>query len=297
MVVDTRGKPLNSATFATDFMALQFVLGRPLPLRRIFALDEHYGVVGATDPGFATESIVPGNARPPVPDERDHYADFGQTAPKNSWVPEFFERLVSKLQEEGEDSRLATTMSAYLDSLTGNVHVNYLLAQIALEPFCAKIVKSKSGVLVTNRREWSTFVDRNEKEIRSLALDEEAGQKLVNKVGAAFHAPSTDRVDAALDHFSLRVPDQVRKEIRGRNRAAHEYIMARESTANFQVLADRTGTIQTLLVAVIAKHIDYDGPILGWEWVHGRRKIPEWWLWTKRPESRRSYRALIRQKL
>jgi hypothetical protein len=114
----------------------------------------------------------------------------------------------------------------------------------------------------------------------------------VNKVINAQQAPSTDRVLTALKHFGLTVPKVALDEVGRRNVVAHRYLMAVESTADWQELADRVAIVQTLLVAVLAKRVGFEGPIVGWEWAHGRLKIPDWWPWKRLDEARRHYLVL-----
>lgn len=43
------------------------------------------------------------------------------------------------------------------------------------------------------------------------------------------------------------------------------------------------------MVALIAKHVGFRGPIIGWAWIRGPHKIPEWWPWEPLPEARQRY--------
>lgn len=290
LVVDTRGRPLDQSLLGTDFVALEFALGRPLRLDHLVAFNEQHEVVGAAGLEFGSWSGRGSSGRCPVAVAMDLYANYGEVASEHLWVPLLFAVLARRLSEEGPDSQLLNAVAAYLDSIAaGNIHVSYLLVQIALEALSTDIVRPKTGVLVADPKKWVAFVRKHEAEIRSLAIEKGAAQKLVNKVLSAQQAPSTDRVLAALRHFDLEVPPAVLAEVARRNSSAHQFVMAKESTADVQELADRLALVQTLLVAIVAKHIGFKGPIIGWEWVRGRHKIPEWWSWEKLDDARRRF--------
>jgi hypothetical protein len=292
LVVDTGGRRLDHEVLGTDILALEFVMGRPLHLNYLTALGPDEAVVGAAGLGFARSRPRHCNRRCPVAGERELYFIADETIAEHLWVPVLFELVAKRLQAEGQDSPLLTAIAAYLDSLTGHIHANYLLAQVALEAFCAGVVEATSGVLVKNPKAWVGFVEQKRTDFLAHAIDEEAGRKLVNKVINAQNAPSTDRVATALTHFGLTVPQQALREVARRNTAAHRYVMAQESTADPEELADRVAIVQTLLVAVIAKYIGFSGPIVGWEWAHGRRTIPAWWPWERLSQARRRYMVL-----
>lgn len=290
LVVDTGGRKLEHDLLGTDFSAMEFALGRPLRLDHLIALDDRQEMVGASGLGFGGWTTRNRIGRCPVATSKDLYAHCRKTDADHLWVPLLFSRVAAKLNAEGTDSPLLTAVAAYVDSIAaGNIHVSYLLVQIALEALCAEIVRPTSGVLVSDVKKWLGFVKEHEAEIRSFATSADAADKLVKKVNSAQQAPSTDRVAAALRHFDLHVSKEEANEVARRSSAAHRYVMAAESTADSQDLADRLATVQTLLVAIIAKYVGYTGPIIGWEWIRGRHKIPDWWPWERSPEAGKRY--------
>lgn len=293
LVVDTRGAPLDQATLGTEFMAMEFALGRPLRLGRLIAVDASLRPVGATGLDFGGWSGREKAGRCPVATEMDLHANLDKGISERHWIPVLFSRVAGQLDQGGPDSPLLIAVAAYIDSIgAGNIHVSYLLVQVALEALCSSLVTPTTHVLVKEPKKWLEFVQQQEEAISALAADVEAGIKLMNKVRSAQHAPTTGRVALALNHLGLDVPHAALTEIPERNRSAHYLVMAKESTADVQDLADRLATVQTLLVAVIAKCVEFRGPIVGWEWIRRRRKIPTWWPWEMTDEARKMYLAV-----
>jgi hypothetical protein len=293
LVVDTHGEVLDQEKLSTDFMAMEFALGRPLRLDHLAAVEDAQVVVGAAGLGLGPPIEKARGGRCPVAASMDLYANYDQLDAEHLYVPVIFSLVDQALRSEGPDGTLLTAVAAYLDAVTAaNIHVSYLLTQVALEALGSAMVQATSGVLVAEPVAWLKFVASHKAEIRAFARNDEAAGKLVAKVENAQQAPSTDRVAAALRHCGLDLPKPALEEIRLRNPSAHNYVMAKESTADAQNLADRLATVQTLLVALIAKHVGFRGPIVGWEWIRGRHKIPDWWPWEPLPEAKQRYLVL-----
>ncbi|NUP12091.1 MAG: hypothetical protein HOW73_39095 [Polyangiaceae bacterium] len=292
IVVDTGGRELDHSALAIDFAALEFALGQSLELTHLTAFADDGSIVGAAGLGFDGLGRSNAGRRPPAADRRDLNALSEESIAEYRWVPVLFERVAERLRRDGEDSPLSIPIAAYLDSLSGRIHASYLMSQVALEAFASALVESQGSLLVKDSKAWLRFVDERRHELVEHAIDEQAARRLVNKVKNAQQAPSTDRVHDALRHLELDVPKEALTEVERRNAVAHRYVMAKESTADVQALADRLAIVQTLLVALVAKYVGYDGPIVGWEWIHGRRRVPSWWDWKRSPEARRRYLAL-----
>ncbi len=285
VVIDANGKSIDHDAMGNDFTALEFALGRPLRLDYLIGLDDDRRAVGVAGLQFGGRYTESSGTRCPVAGAMDLYALTGEKVAEHTWVPVLASRVATRLQAEGVDSPLCVATAAYLDSLTGHVHAQYLLAQVALEAFCRAVVAAQTNTLVKDPGEWRKFVHSKRNEIATFASDAEAGRKLVNKVESAQHAPSSDRVLTALRHFDINAPEVALREVSKRNTSAHSYLMAKESELDVQEVADRLAIIQTLLTAVVAKYVGFEGPILGWEWINGRHKVPDWWKWTKQPEA------------
>ncbi|AKT37339.1 uncharacterized protein CMC5_014720 [Chondromyces crocatus] len=289
LVIDTHGRPLDHDILGTDLLALEFVLGCHVQVHRLTAIDTHGQIVGAAGLDFGSGQRGEWNRRCPVAGPSELLATNDESPEEHIWIPSLFERVARHLHDERQDSPLFTGIAAYLHSLSSHIHASYLLVQVGLEALCSQLVAANTHVLVKDSKTWKHFVDEHKSQILEHAIDEDAGRKLLGKVLNAHQAPSSDRVLTALKHFALNIPQVAISEIKRRNAAAHQFVMAKESTARCQELADRLAIVQTLLIAVIAKYLGFDGPIVGWEWAQGRRKVPDWWSWKKLDEARRRY--------
>lgn len=295
IVIDTHGEALDHRKVALDFRALEFAIGTPLALDEIVALDATHQVVGAAGLGFGRRHPVGGGRRCPVAGAHELYALDDCMVDEHLWIPALCQRVAAKLHEEGEDSPLLLATAAYLDSLTGHIHANYLLAQVALEALCHAI-GPKPEPRIRDTTAWHRYVEEQTETIRSHLKVDEGEDHLASVVGLLKHVlpamPASKRVQLTLSHLGIQAPEDAIREVKKRGQVAHTFLMAKESTASGDELYRRLEIIQTLLVAVIAKHVGYDGPILGWDWSKGRRKIADWWPYNLDGEGRRHYLAI-----
>jgi hypothetical protein len=293
VVVDTKGVPLDHQVMASDVAALEFAMGRPLGLDYLLGLDGAHNVVSAAGIQFGNRHPPDPRCRCPVAGSRDLYAPKSGLIAEHNWVPLFASLVAKRLEADGVDSPLNIAMGAYLNSLMGDIHSNYLLAQVALEAFCSAVVPAETHTLVKSSAAWLAFVESHREEIGAMAVDAEAARKLVSKVQNAQHAPSGDRVHVALTHFGIEAPEAALREVIRRNSAAHRYVMTKESELVVQDVADRLAIVQTLLVSVVAKYVGFRGPIVGWEWINGRHKVPDWWKWERSAEAAVAFDAAL----
>jgi hypothetical protein len=285
-VVDTRGAPLDLLTLGHDFQALEFALGSALRFDPFVAVDGARRIVGAAGPWSSPDRSTRAQ-RCPVPAARP--------TDEGCWIPVFARLLATKMREsDREDSPLLIASTAYLDSLSRHVHGRYLVAQVALEAIAKQFVKATQEHLVADVGRWKAFVAEQEKAVTELARDAPSATKLMNKLrDNIFQAPAGDRVVAALQAHGLVVPQVALTELSRRNWVAHDFVMFRDDKAEPDDLAMRIAIVQTLLVALVAKHIGYRGPILGWEQDKSRSEmIPAWWPHEDDVEAHRRYLAL-----
>lgn len=161
------------------------------------------------------------------------------------WLPEFFRHLASKIATEGLEP-LIIAISAYLDAQTDHLDGAYLKAHVGLEAFARRLVGGPAS---------------------DPPVNEEAGS-----------AYSEEIVEATFHSKGITLPGEVRDELRKRKYAVHGYLM--NTTVEYDIDRDvrRREMIQTLIVALVAIHIGYKGPIYGYDIADdGGRMVPPWW--------------------
>ncbi len=269
LVIDTGGKELDIDVFGFHARALELALGQNIPMGHAVAVDDAHNVVGAA--GLSFDHEARSDSRCPVPSE---------PASIEFWIPSFFRAVAQRMSADGLASPVVLASAAYLDSLPARLDTSYLLSQVALEAFCDATRPARdSASLVSDRKAWLEFVGEHEAQVRSLARDEASAAMLLNKLRDSVpRPPSTRTVEAAFAAMGVDVPPEALAEVAGRNKAAHRYRMSREEGRDWQGDVGRIDVVHTLLIAAIARHVGYDGPIVGWgRGKYNERLVPAWW--------------------
>jgi hypothetical protein len=255
VIIDTSERALDRNLVLADFKALQFASGLPLKLDTLVGLDRDRRACAAIGLALGIgESRDRGLSDGPVPDRFE----------RERWRPILFNKVAMHLAKGG--IALDVPIAAYLDTKLDHLDGAYLKAQIALEAFCGLIVgKREQTVLVKDSKAWIAWVESTKEVIQAHATDAEAGKKLLGKVISAQNRPTTDTVEDGLERLQLAVPKDLLKEVAKRNTVAHRYLMNQADPRDIQADVYRLDRIKTLLAAVVARVVGYDGPITGWE--------------------------------
>lgn len=283
LVFEDRGTPLDRRMIGTDIRALEFAAGQTLDVDNLLGLDEHGVVVGAADLGYPRRGQRRG--QPPVP--RETFEDRG------IWAPVLVNRVAVALAGEHRDDEPVTLgTAAYLESVADtNIHVQYLVAQVALEALANRLVKTPPP-LVANTGDWQAFIAGIEGQVRSLSRDEHSANVLLSKLNhSVWNAASGDVVVRAFEHLGIRLGSEEIVEIPRRNVSAHSFVMYKKGDPEAQELADRIAIVRCLLVALIARAVGYTGPIEGWQWEKRAKLAPPWWPVTDDEEAHVHYLA------
>lgn len=288
-VVTRTDRDIDPTIVGNDLFALAFSLGQPLELTDLVGVDGDFNPVGAI--GLHLGGHRGGGKRPPVPQG----LDFGI-----HWTAELFTMVAEALGRPSGD-RLDVALGAYLDGVTSHLDLGYLSVQIALEAFATVIAGASAkgnNSLVSDVGAWNAWVDGARKAIVGHLplgddgkVDEASAEKVIGKVRSAHFPPTTDRVEAALRHVGLTVPSSVVKEIGKRNRVAHTFSMSSPGSRDLQEDVVRLHLVQALLAALVAKHVGYQGPIVGPERdPQGRPIRPAWWPHSGEGATPKTYR-------
>jgi hypothetical protein len=283
LVVDTQGRTLDPALLGKDVRALEFAVGQSVSLRDLVAVDDEHAIVGACDPCFPDRTAS--GRRCPVPER-------GPTPA--TWVPVLAGLVAKRLGlETREDDPATLATAAYLESLTGNIHVGYLVGQVGLEAISKHWAPASPPSLVKDTPTWRAFVKSHEDEISALARGDDEARILLSRLNDNVCGPAAGAaVLAALAAADLAVTPQEQKELSRRNAAAHGLVMYKGEPPDVQELADRLALVQTLLVALLAKLVGYTGPIEGWKWGGDTLTRPTWWTVEDQEEAHVVYVAI-----
>jgi hypothetical protein len=259
VVVDTgtSGPPTRERLYP-DMLGLQFVLGRAFFFDLLHGLDDNCDVVGLVGGRHGRDHGHRPKVQAPVPLElsREH------------WASEFFE-AISRTYRERPKLRLYIALSYYLDGLSSaHVENSYLVLHVALEGFSYWLLggDERPEPPLVDKPKWKAWLKLRADEIRGLATAK-LGESLLNKIRSIpKRAPSSRVVQDAFVSVGLTVTEEMAGELdeEGRSLIVHAAIMFKESQADVDAYLRKNAIVRTMLVALVAKVVGYQGAIIGW---------------------------------
>lgn len=282
LLVDTGAGMPDREVLGRDFLLLQFVFGRQLRMPELVGVTVDLRTVASTT-GTGARTNLQERSVSPVPIERnnDEWVD-------EAWVPVFFER-VSAAWTSHPKSHAAYCMAfdGYLDAMTLHLDADYLRLQIALEAFSywvLRLANQEERMVVKDKAIWKKWVKDNSDAIRALAS---AGfeESLIGKVMGVYRLSSGRVVPSAFLVYETTLTPEMVAELEGRDVIVHQGFMAPDG---YDVERDlqRVAMVRTMLVALVAKAVDYGGAINGWALGHSGYPLePQAW-WSVREDDR-----------
>lgn len=264
-VVDTGAEQLNVEEVFADVLILQFLLGRHLRMGCLHGIDDADEVVALS---AGTGGVVP---------QRAHRNPLIPVLHGQSWLPVFFENF-ARTWRTRSDIRFYVPAQYYLDALADHIDGSYARLHIALEAFSQEVLGAGDrGPLVSNPKQWEAWVEMHSDEIGNFARDGK-GDKLIHKVKSAMNSPSSRYIEDAFVQHKLDLDSEMRKEIKGRNKAVHEARMynGKLQEAGVEVQVQRRDRVRTMLAALVARVVGYGGPLVGWNGGE-QQPPPSWW--------------------
>jgi hypothetical protein len=255
-----------------DVLALQFVLGRALYFDVLVGLDGT-DVVALVGGRHGRDHSRSQRAQPPVP------LDFT----RECWAAHLFEKLSADYQTRPE-LRFYVALTFYLDALAAfHVEGRYLAFHVALESFAYRVLQASSvaqGPLV-DRAKWRAWLAESKERIQSLAAPGQA-ETLFSKITSIPARRAASRVveDAFLTFGVPITPEMALELEEGRGRIVHTASMFDQRQEDVDAYLSRIAVVRTMLVALVAKVVGYQGAILGWTKEDGRpydEADPAWW--------------------
>jgi|GEM_PF-3195997 len=273
LIIDCgRSRPVRKNLF-NDILALQFVLGTAFYFDVIEGLSREERCVARLGGRYGrdhrhqprTEAVVP-----------THFVD-------EHWPSAFFE-AISKKYREAPNLRLHIVLSFYLDGLASfHVEGRYLVQHVGLEAFAYWLLKANGDDKPTlvDKTKWAAWLRENRDTIRSLAAPGFAND-LYSKVSSIPARPaSSGVVERAFQRYSLALHQEMAEELKkGRNVVVHTAVMFEERRDDVNDYMRRIAIVRTMLTALLAKVVGYQGAILGWErdYRHPYKEVDaSWW--------------------
>lgn len=260
--------PVDFEQLRDDLKCMEFTYGTPIHVGPLIGLDASGRVVGARSVGHLERSLR--GRRAPVPD--DLWAE-------ESWLPHFFELLAAKVKEHGVQHLLAG-LSCYVDTQVTHFDGAYLLSQVGLEAVLKQVASAEDrDVPVHDPAEWKKAAEKicSMAEVLNQFKDKEGVNKLKGAMVYAAEASPMRILQRFLKRHGVALPKYVKEEIGKRNVAAHQFFTV-ENYRQPDEMDRRQQMVLTVIAAVVACHIGYEGPLQGYEPdVSGERPSPAWW--------------------
>lgn len=272
MVIDLgeSGIPQRALLYP-DFLAMQFSLGKHLCLDLLLGIDSEGRTVAESGGRFGQEHPDGKRTACPVP----------HLFSKETWLAPFFEH-VSQAYRSKPELRLYVPLGLYLDALVDHLDGSYLKLHVALEAFSLNLLKQipeEKTVIVKEWKDWSRWVNENRERIESFAI-EKFRNSLVEKVRNVARLASGRVVPTALGRLGIEVTEAMKEELEGRDIVAHTALMSIADDRDYERDLERIALVRTMLVALVARSVGYQGPIVGWTRDSNRRYEPAdstWW--------------------
>ena len=288
LVVDTGGQetPRRDKMYQ-DFLTLQFVLGQRACLNSMIGVSVEGTVCGEIGGRFGDEH--PPGARTAIP------VPFLWS--RETWMAPLFRRI-SETYRQKPELRLYIPLGYFVDALTDHLDGAYLKIQVALEAFAASVLgigKDENAVIVKDWGAWTAWVKSQREEIRAFAVDGRE-ETLFSKVMYAGKFASGRVVRDAFEMFGVKISKEMKDELLGRNLAAHSALMTTTEDRDYEQDLRRIALVRTMIVALLARVVGYQGPIIGWTRdQNGQFEVApsDWWQFQEddRAEADRVYIA------
>jgi hypothetical protein len=276
LVVDTDSGAPDEQLLERDFLLLQFAFGRQLRVSALLGVNaERRTVATATGAGCRLNLLERTVCPVPVEKNNEGWVD-------DAWVPLLFERISAAWTARPEWQRAySMAFDSYLDAMTLHLDADYLRLQIALEAlsyWTLRLGNKEEKVTVKNKEDWKNWVRSNSAAIRSLA-SEGFEETVYNKVMGVYRLSSGRVVPSAFLAYDTALTPEMSAELEERDVVVHQGIMVGDDYDGEREQR-RIAMVRTMLVALIAKTVDYQGAINGWEVGRlGRPVEPHpWWI-------------------
>ncbi|WP_438015049.1 hypothetical protein WMF18_29740 [Sorangium sp. So ce315] len=240
-----------------DLMTIAFCFGHPFRVGLLHGLGEDGDLAGAFRTGAGEPSVRRLRRDPPVP----------QRAVDPPWPAALFEAISGHLARGGaREAALTEAMKRYLEALHEPSTEGRALKLLQGARAAATALLGEERASKADRKRWEDWLSQN----RAL-LEAHAGGAPPDELLDALRRPARDRASGVIRSALSSVDLPVLLEMEAALASAEASLFGEGPEPGPDERS--TAILRTLLVALVASAVGYQGPISGWE----------------RPASRRSY--------
>ena len=269
LVIDTGGEPLDIKHLSFDFMTLEFVAGTRLGLGFMQGLNVEGKVVAHAGGSY-------GHRRRNGEHETSRPAIGRPQLVESGWAIAFFDATCAAHEQHSEYD-LDSALGFYLNSIGDVVDGECIKLHIALEGLALRMVGKAKVYRTQDHKSWLRWCDDNADAIKNLSLKGKE-TSLFDAVRRADAIGASSVVEVAFTQLDIKLPPLVLVELETRNKLVHEGRLPRNVPFDVDRFVLHADAPRTLLLALIAKAVGYDGPIRGYD-KHdsGWPSVPDWW--------------------
>lgn len=281
LVIVSRDDLLEREVVQTELAAFQFSVGGSLSLDHLIACDSELRPVGAISVGGIERPIS--RYRIPVAHK---------LGSEGTWIPILFGLLAEKSAAEREP--LVVAIMSYLDAEADHLDGAYLKLRAGLETFCSLLnLGDPESSLVADSAAWEKWLNTIETQVTDQAVGPDARRSLSTRLRSL----GGGAVRAAARYYGLELPEEAFFEIEQGSGPRAPFLM--NSGLEYEIDRDarRVEMLQTVLVAFVAAHIGYRGPIAGYDVAPDGGRVPPAWWDIRAEEENRARRYLAERTL
>ena len=285
-----------------EFLTLQFVLGQRLRLGAFAGVNsagQTMAHAGGPYGTFIGEGSV-ATSIPKCPIAADS-ADPRVARAAARYSAALFASLATA-ERECPEVGVRAAMTLYLTSIGDYLEGATLKLHVALEGLASKlfdtVAEGKAGArsstpkglyLTSKHAEWKAWCKANAARIRELSRPE-VKDAVLEAVRRADRPGASQIVPTMLEHYSIPLTPEINDVLAARHELVHEARLPEENNVDTLILNESVP--RTLLVALLAKAVDYGGPIRGYG-----SSAPAWWSASEPPPGDEVLRRVVEVEL
>ncbi|WP_437479136.1 hypothetical protein WME75_32550 [Sorangium sp. So ce1014] len=251
LAVDPRGATeLDRDVFRRDLRSIAFCFGRPFRVGVLHGLREDGGPAGLVKIGAEEHLSGRRRALSPVPQR--------QGAAEASWPVALFEAISSYIARPGaREAALAEALASFVEALHETSADGAALKLLRGALAAAKLVLDGKAVRAADRKRWKSCVQHDD------MIKAQGRAALSNELLDALRRTERARASALISAAFSAVGLTLLREMDEAILSAASSVLGEDDVARPDERC--TAILGSVLVALVAKAVGYEGPICGWE--------------------------------